>query len=105
MDQLAQRAFVSAKTIGRIEATGAGSAQPALAPLVEREPVLERRPAAHAEIFGHHRRGRRQTSRAHANASDFRQRRFADGAIVGENERKKTARNLAENGGESGGKT
>jgi len=100
VNQLAQRAFIYAKTVGCVESTRPAAAQPAHALFIEWEWILKRRTAAYAKIICFYRRDARQARRANRNARKLGQSDLADAAFIGKNERKKAVRNLAENGGE-----
>jgi len=68
--------------------------------LIEWKMVLERRPAAYAEIVGGHRLGNRDAARTNRDAREFPKRFLTDAALAGEKERKEAVGNLAEDGGE-----
>src|SRR5690242_20027094 len=100
MDQLAQGALERAEAVGRIEAMEARTAQAAPAVLVQREPVLERRPAAHTEVFGGQWFHACEAAAAHRDARPLLERLTANAAFIGKNKREETVRNPAQDGGE-----
>jgi hypothetical protein len=84
VDQFPEGAFVSAKTIGCIEAAKAGAAQPAAAFRIQREAVLKRCPATGAEELRIQGLRFVQANMADGNAADLLQRLAANPAIVRE---------------------
>src|SRR6202040_906640 len=85
MNQLAQRAFVGAVRIHRIESRKAQAAQRATAAFIQGEVVQERRAAGNAEIFSPQGLRIAQASRAYWNPGDFPQSLGADPALIGKN--------------------
>jgi len=94
MDQVTQGAFVKTKAIGGVEASRAGAAQGAATFEVQRESILERSFALRAKILGRMGYGVVETIEADGNSRVSAQRFMADTAFVGENDRKKSVRNL-----------
>jgi hypothetical protein len=94
MNQLPQRAIVESEAVGRVEVPGAGAAQRAAAFQIERKSILERSLTLGAEVFGGMSYRRVEAIRANRNASISAQGLITDAAFIGEEDRKKSARNL-----------
>ena len=93
MDQVPQRALVGAEAVDRIEAERAQTTESAPALLVERKPILKRRPTLRTEIFRRKCNGRLQARGANRHARVPAQRDITEAAFVGEEDRKKSVGN------------
>ena len=96
VNQFPKDTLVGPITIGRIKATEPIAAQSAAPFGIQWEAVLKRGPATVAEEFGAQRLGRVQAETADRNARDLVERPTANAAIVGEEERKKGVRGVAD---------
>jgi hypothetical protein len=97
MDQLPQRAFISAVAKGLVEPAAAAPAKHAAAFRVQWKTVLEGRAAVEAEVFGDQRRRLSQALVTNGNARKLAEGTFADGALIRKHQRKKAIGDRAEN--------
>ena len=97
MDQLPQRAFISAIAEGLVEPAGAMPAKHAAAFRVQGKAVLERRAAVEAEVLGDQRRRFAQAFVTDGNARKLVEGTVADGTLIRKHQRKKAIGDRAEN--------
>jgi len=96
VDQLPQHAIVETERVGGVKTAQPAAAECATAFLIEREPVVKRRPAGYAEELGVERGRPAEASGADGDAGNPMQRLAANAAIVGEKKGKKGARGCSE---------
>jgi hypothetical protein len=89
MDQPAQRTLVGSERVGRVKTAKAAAAQSAAAFLIQRELVLERRPATDTEKLRVQRLRRLYAAAAYREPGDLRQSIAAEAARIGKEKGKK----------------
>jgi hypothetical protein len=97
MDQIPQRAFISAIAKGLVEPAEAVPAKHATAFGVQRKTVPEGRAAVEAEEFGAQRRRLSQALVTNGDARKLAEGTFADGTLIRKHQRKKAIGDRAEN--------
>jgi len=96
VDQLPERAIVETERVGSVKTAQSAAAQRATAFFIEREPVVERRPAGYAKELGVERGRITQAGGANRNAGNLMQWLAANAAIIGEKKGKKGARGCSD---------